>query len=494
VPAPAAVPVVQSVPRWAPAIVLAVFVLQMVSASGLKSPTFDETGDIAAGVSYLQNRSVWLNLQHPPLLKELSALPVWLSGARLPADANQPGRERDYGAKLIQANGIDGTMWLARVPMMLVAAMLGAVIWLWGRELVVERAALGALFLFALDPTILAHGYLATTDVGFAAFAMLFLWVVWKRSHWAICGAAAGLMLATKFTGVMVVMVVVELVLIDRRPWKDLLLATVVASVVVQLFYFSPDGLYLYSLGMQQVNQDHNPNYLVYFVGEFAHSFPFYFAQAWLLKAPIATLIAAAAGLWFARGLDRRAKLYLFAPAAVLFLGYSGWADDLGIRYIIPVMPFAFLLGGLALAKLPRAASAVLAVWVLVAAIGIWPDHLSYFNEAACLLREPAKIGLDGGSRCGTYWLDDSNIDWGQGYRQLKQWAAGRAVSVAGFSSFPASAYGFREVGFEDLPKTPEKGLWAVSAHIVARAPVEWLKTMQPVAVVGHAMWVYEVK
>ena len=93
----------------------------MIAACGLKSPTFDETGDIAAGVSYLQNRSVWLNLQHPPLLKELSALPVWLSGARLPADANQPGRERDYGVKLIQANGIDATMWLARVPMMLVA-------------------------------------------------------------------------------------------------------------------------------------------------------------------------------------------------------------------------------------------------------------------------------------------------------------------------------------------------------------------------------------
>jgi hypothetical protein len=169
-------------------------------------------------------------------------------------------------------------------------------------------------------------------------------------------------------------------------------------------------------------------------------------------------------------------------------------ADDLGIRYIIPVMPFAFLLGGVALARMPRWAGAVLVFWVLLAAGGIWPDHLAYFNESACLLKDPSKLGLDGGARCGIDWLDDSNVDWGQGYKQLQKWAAGRAVNVAGFGSFPPSAYGFKEVGYDELPKKPEPGIWAVSAHIVARAPVEWLRTMRPTTIVGHAMYVYEVK
>jgi Dolichyl-phosphate-mannose-protein mannosyltransferase len=479
----------------------------MVAACGLKSPTFDETGDIAAGVSYLQNRAVWLNLQHPPLLKELSGLLVWAAGARVPADVLVPGTERALGANLIRANGPDGTMWLARIPMILVSAMLAFVIFYWGREMLGERAALGALFLLALDPNMIAHGYLATTDAGFAAFTMLFLFTVWRRYHWAICGAAAGLVLATKFTAGLVIVVAVALMFADGRKWKevarDLVLMGLVATVVVQLFYFSPDGLYLYTAGMQQVNRDHNPNYQVYLSGEFARSFPSYFAVVWALKEPIATLIACAFGLWMvvrAKDIQRRTKLFLLAPAAVLFGAYALWADDLGVRYILPVFPFAYLWGGAALARIPRAAAVLLAAWLLIAAAGIWPDHLSYFNEAACVLKEPPKIGLDGGSRCGVEWLDDSNIDWGQGYKQLKKWAeehaGGRTVQLAGFGSFPASAYGFnvKEIGLGNLPSKAASGLWAVSAHFVARAPVEWLRTTPPTAIVGHSIYIYDLK
>jgi hypothetical protein len=485
-------------------VLLTVFVLQMVLACALKSPTFDETGDIAAGVSYLQTRSVWLNLQHPPLLKELIGFPVWASGAILTADEIAQGQERKAGARLIQANGIDGTMWLARLPMIAVSTMLAALVFLWGRELVGARAALCALFLLVLDPTMVAHSYLATTDVGFAAFAMLFMWVLWRRSHWAVCGAAMGLMLATKFTAGIVVLVAIGLMLTEGRKVKEvareLVLMGLVAGVVLQIFYFSADGLYLYTAGMQRVNQDHNPDYLVYLAGQFAHNFPGYFAAAWLLKSPLAAIVAAFAGLWFVlrSKMDRRAKLYLLVPPAALFLSYSFLADDLGIRYMIPVIPFVCLLGGVGLARLPRAAAAVLGVWVLVAAVGIWPDHLSYFNESACLLKEPSKIGLDGGSRCGIYWLDDSNIDWGQGYKQLKRWAdehaPGRTVNLLGFSSFPGSAYGFHDVRFDELPEKAQPGLWAVTAHFVARDQAPWLRMLQPAAIVGHSIYVYDVK
>jgi hypothetical protein len=489
---------------WA---LIAVLLLQIVPAAALKSPTFDETGDIAAGLSYLQNRSAWLNLQHPPLLKELMALPLWIAGIRLPADAMQQGRERAYGAALIQANGPDRVMWLARVPMILVAVLLAAMIYLLGRELLGANAALCALFLYVLDPNILAHGYLAATDIGFAAFAMLFLFVLWRRSHWAICGAALGLALASKFTAVFLVPIAFALMLAEGRKLKDaardFFLMGLVAAVVVQLLYFSFDGLYLYTAGMSMVNQDHNPDYLVFLAGQFDHHFLSYFAAAWLLKEPLAAIIAAAIGLCFVLGrikLSRRAKLYLLLTPAVLFVVYTFLADDLGIRYMLPVLPFAFLLGGAALAKLPRAAAAMLAVWAVLAAIGIWPDHLSYFNESACLLKDPANLGLDDGSRCGLYWLDDSNIDWGQGYKQLKTWMAqhggGRIVTLAGFGSFPASAYGFpvREVDLQSFPAKPGPGLWAVSVHLVARATGTWLQTTPPTAIVGHAIYVYDIK
>ena len=190
----------------------------------------------------------------------------------------------------------------------------------------------------------------------------------------------------------------------------------------------------------------------------------------------------------------------MLVPAAALFLAYTLLADNLGIRYILPVLPFAFLLGGAALARMPRAAVAAMAVWVVVAAAGIWPDHLSYFNESACLLKEHSKVGLDGGSQCGIYWLDDSNVDWGQGYKQLKSWmdrhGGGRMVTLAGLASFPANTYGFpvREVPLQDFPPKPVPELWAASAHVVARATGSWLQTTQPTAIVGHAIYVYDVK
>jgi 4-amino-4-deoxy-L-arabinose transferase-like glycosyltransferase len=76
-------------------------------------------------------------------------------------------------------------------------------------EMVGPAVALGALFLYALDPTLLAHSYLVTTDAGFAAFTVLFLWALWsyvRNPGWKrllLCGLALGAVLGTKFSAVL---------------------------------------------------------------------------------------------------------------------------------------------------------------------------------------------------------------------------------------------------------------------------------------------------
>jgi hypothetical protein len=198
----------------------------------------------------------------------------------------------------------------------------------------------------------------------------------------------------------------------------------------------------------------------------------------------------------------------------VLFAAHTFLADSLGIRYIIPVFPFAYLLGGVGLAELvrdvvwKRALAGFLCVWLIVAAIGIYPDHLSYFNEAACLLDRPGNIGLDGGSRCGTAWLDDSNVDWGEGLKQLRHWsvqnANGRTMKLAYFGSFPPEYYGLRQEPIDLrnlLVATPPPGLYVISAHMLVRTLIsaengadEWLRRMAPTAIVGHCLYVYDIK
>lgn len=79
------------------------------------------------------------------------------------------------GAGILTRNGPDRVLFWARLPLILVACLLVLVIFLWARQLFVSLEALGALFLFVLDPTIVGHSFTVTTDVGVAAFGTLFI-------------------------------------------------------------------------------------------------------------------------------------------------------------------------------------------------------------------------------------------------------------------------------------------------------------------------------
>ncbi len=482
-------------------VLIAIFLAQAFLTSAIKSPVFDETGDIAAGLSYVQSGEIRANLQHPPLLKELAGAALWLAGIRLPDSPEvrrmlaDGGGERAAGAQLIAANGPDHTMFLARLPFLLLAAALGVLLYLWGRRLLGEVAAVAALFLYTLDPTILGHGYLATMDVGLAAFTLLFLFALWhylerpNTRRLIYCGVTMGLVLCTKFSAVFLLPVAAVLLFAgaDRsrtaepksHGYGGIALAFVVmgaiATLVIQAVYLSPGGLFLYSTGLQRVNADHNPDYLVFLGGQLEHHFTSYFVVAYLLKEPLAAILLAGVGLFALRGnaASRRVKLFLLLPPAVLFAAHSVFADNLGMRYLIPVLPFAYLAGGAGAAWLirqgtwGRAVTGVLGLWVVTASVGVYPDHLSYFNEAACLTKNPGAIGLDGGTRCGPLWLDDSNVDWGQSLKQAKEWvdrnAKGERLHLAYFGSFPPAAYGINAVpvGPEQLAQDPRRAsMW----------------------------------
>jgi hypothetical protein len=543
---------------------LLVFAMQSFFASRVKSPTFDEPAHIAAGLSYLSTGVFHANLQHPPLLKELSAIGMLLGGVRWPNtpaaaeliahETGKPSRDWDVGNDILASQGPDRVLFWARWPMILVSLLLGAAIYWWGRDLLGEGAALGALFLFALDPTVLGHSFLVTTDVGLAAFTILFLGALWKHTRepslkqqvW--CGVALGCALGAKFSAVLL-LPIAALLLFAAALWPpggagkripkaepnqpcpcgsgrkykachgaeqgglDLLpqvrafaVMCAVALVAIEILYLFRAGPSLYLEGIRRVNADHDPNYLAFFAGEVRKSFVGYFAAAYLLKAPIAAILLTATGamlLLRRKTLPVLAKLFLFLPPVVLFAAYSWGASNMGIRYIIPVLPFAYLAGGAALAWLfgrpaawARAIGAALCLWMTIAAAGIYPDHLSYFNESACVL-DGQSPGLDGGSRCGPLWLDDSNVDWGQGLKQLKIWldahAAGRPVHLLYHGSFPPEKYGIQATEAPPVPNAKPE-LYVISGHYLARLGVteERVRTTKPLAIVGHSLWVFE--
>jgi hypothetical protein len=279
------------------------------------------------------------------------------------------------------------------------------------------------------------------------------------------------------------------------------------ALVVIDICYFSWKGPWLYLYGLGRVNADHRLDYHAFLAGKVQHRFLSYFLVAWLVKEPLATVGLAWAGAYLVfrdRAIPRLAKLFVFVPAIVFFLACTVWADNIGIRYLMPAMPFGFVTGGIALARLfqggkvQRFAGAAACVWLVAAAAGIYPDNLSYFNEMACVPDDIRRIGLDGGSGCGTGWLADSNVDWGENLPQLAAWldhnVPGETVGMKYLGSISPSAYGIR---FHDFPESlpPAPGVYVISAHYLAYwhhsySRSVWLQT-EPIAVVGHAYYIF---
>jgi hypothetical protein len=90
---------------------------------------------------------------------------------------------------------------------------------------------------------------------------------------------------------------------------------------------------------------------------------------------------------------------------------------NLGLRHILPLYPFVFVLIGLAISqvwrfwdKKVRVIIVLLATGLMIESTAAFPDYLSFFNAPS------------GGKRGGIRLLGDSNLDWGQDLKLLAQW------------------------------------------------------------------------
>jgi len=543
----------------------AVFVMPVMIMRG-KSAISDEVAHLPAGYSYLATRIFKINPQHPPFIKELSAIPLLFLGAKMPVDRETLETsvlplpyQWDFGKAFLFSQNAERLLFWGRVPVVLLSVGLAVLVTLWAGRLWGTAAGLLGLVLYAFDPTITAHAQLVTTDIGVAFFATLFLYLLrrhlaapsWQRL--VLSGVALGLALAAKFSALFLIPVAAVLVGLaawrgredDRRgerriEWpagkrkgSDAETATVIhpsrgdnastrllfatgtvgllvllASVVVWAIYFFPSDLRFYVNGVQTVNQDHHPEYPYYLMGRLKEKgWVHYLLIAWLVKTPLASLLLLAAAV-LAFFVGKRApwldEAFLVVPALAFFIGYSLTADNIGVRYLIPCFPFFFIftarLGAVlgSIRRWGRGALALLLGWYLVEFAAIWPDHLSYFNQVA------------GGPRHGVEWLDDSNVDWGQGLIQLRRYLADRRVGDYRFCYFGSADPGYYGIRGERVtpkglgPYLPAPGTLIVSAHCVARGqallatvhgrgPNNWLLHTAPKAIVGHAYYVYEI-
>ena len=199
------------------AIFLLVFVF-VVSVFSMKddSLTMDELAHLPAGYSYLTQKDMRLNPEHPPLIKDIAAVPLlFIKNINFPYQAkswkDDINGQWNFGNKFLfhSRNPAYKMIFWARIPMILILILFGFYVFKWARELFGNRTGLLALFLFSFSPTLIAHGRLVTTDVGAAAgmFIATYYFVKFlensSKKNLIFSGISFGLAELTKFSTIL---------------------------------------------------------------------------------------------------------------------------------------------------------------------------------------------------------------------------------------------------------------------------------------------------
>jgi Dolichyl-phosphate-mannose-protein mannosyltransferase len=178
--------------------------------------TTNETVHIPAGLSYWQQFDARMNIQHPPLVKLLAALPLLLVHAKADySDATwnvvSPGvtAEDNFGEKSFESWSNRGEiLFLARLPMIALTLLLGLSIYEMTRQVAGTWGGALALTLFVTSPFFLSYGTLVLTDVPVVLFVIWTMWYfasLWqeptRRNALMFSLSLAGALL-TKFNGV----------------------------------------------------------------------------------------------------------------------------------------------------------------------------------------------------------------------------------------------------------------------------------------------------
>jgi len=517
--------------------------LQLTSARQ-ESQTFDEGFHLTAGFSYWVKGDFRLNREHPPLSKLAAALPLLFTGAKFPELAREweDGNQYKLSEEFLYNNTVDADqlLFLGRLPGIAMTMALGLAV------AAVARAygplpALLAVFFFATDPNLLAHGRYVTSDLPVAL--MIFLAAVtWskaletrRRVHFALAALALGLALATKYSALFLLLAHPAAAAVQswraRRPYPFDALALVTAGglLVVSAVYLPETARALRAPGLgrldkllpehtdtqkaaKQVARDfrlpahsflrgalaviqHNEDgHRSYFLGKTSdRGSHWYFPVAFLVKTPTAVLAAGAAAVLLARSIP------LLALYPVLYFALSMSSQiNIGIRHLLPVYPFLFVAIAAAAARLGRsrwrraalAAGLSLCLTQAVEVARISPYYLAFFNTLA------------GGPEAGRFYLADSNLDWGQDAKRLGQWMKANHVPRICASYFGSANLDYYGVAYDQIPAPPPEIPDCIAAVSVTNlqdvyTPPNghaWARKRQPFAHIGHSIFLYDLR
>ncbi|PJA02305.1 hypothetical protein COX73_01470 [bacterium (Candidatus Gribaldobacteria) CG_4_10_14_0_2_um_filter_36_18] len=308
---------------------------------------------------------------------------------------------------------------------------------------------------------------------------------------------------------------------------------------------FRPYAQYL--LGLLMATQRVTGGNTTYFLGQVSATGSwYYFPVVYFLKIPLAfhllTLIAICCLLLKTKKginnclprLSRSKKANFLLPPSLLF---GSWIKNhfpefsmlvflaiywftsikgnlnIGVRHLLPVFPFTYILVCLVIKEqfknIQQPSLKKIAMFLLFAIFGwyilssglVFPHYLSYFNE------------LGGGPKDGYKLVTDSNYDWGQDLKRLKNWVEENRIEKIYVDYFGGGdVFYYLGEKYISWPGTklssefPSENYLAVSATLLQGGrgkPVKnfdqptgyynWLDNYEPITRVGNSIFIYYI-
>jgi tetratricopeptide (TPR) repeat protein len=282
------------------------------------------------------------------------------------------------------------------------------------------------------------------------------------------------------------------------------------------LFFFAKYRLlpesYLYGIADISGVNDFYTSFLMGTI--YPHGTHTYFLWVLIIKSTIPFLILLVCALAFAfrhkLGVTRREVLFLTVPPLFHLMIAMASQMNIGVRHILPMYAFLYVLaaGGAAyLWQKSRAWAAlvcVLLAWQAIGSIRLYPDYMAYANEA---WGSSNKTGL---------YLSDSNVDWGQQLIDVKKYLDAHNIKDCYFVFFANGAVDPHSYGIPCKFLPTVESLWWLNIPLntppvlhgtvlVSQAdvagfefgpaplnPWEQFKSLKPKDVIAHSVNVYE--
>lgn len=516
-------------------VLLAMVAVQCIASMSQKSVTNDEIVHFAAGYSYIKTGDFRLNPEHPHTIKLLSGLAILPLNPRLPLehesweqslDVNNERAKWAFGrAFMFSYKNPDKLLFFARLPIVLLALLLGFYIYKWASELYGTKAGIFALFLYSFSPNILAHSRLVTTDLGLACLGFITTYYLWKLlndftpKRAVVFGVLLALMLAVKFSSLFFLPAFALLALLFFVIKRDVFKTRIVIKkseinkfvkiciIIFISFMFVFSATYFFTNiqsfidGIKIVFTHSTEGHLNFLLGE--HSIKgwwYYFIVAFFVKTPIPTIIFLALSFLLYRKLNNNDRniinineLFLIVPAVIFFSAFFFNHINIGLRHVLPIYPFIFVFSSriinIKLKKMiiPTIIFFLLCTWYLASSVMIYPHYLAYFNE------------FTGGPDNGHNYLIDSNLDWGQDLKGLKKYMDANGISDVNLKYFGTDSPEYREIKYDELQCYPMNGISAISVNLLQilnindRECHQWLKEFEPIAKIGYSIFIYNL-